>query len=188
MKKTMDTITNKVIIGVLTLGLVIVSVLSVLNRNTVAPVNNVPVNSTNLGANGSPNMYVPFLGINEVVSYYQSYDFNVATTTLCAVKSPSSTSTLEYFSLIVETGTSTASTIDVGSSLTNNTATSTALFIQSYAVASGARGAVILPGALPSTATSTILAPSTWVVAKTNGAGLGGYTYGGQCKYKFTLH
>jgi len=185
MKKTMDTITNKVIIGVLTLGLVIVSVLSVLKTDKVVPVNSV---NTSLGAPGSPNMYVPFLGINDVVSYYQSFDFNVATTTLCAVKSPSATSTLEYFSLTVDTGTSTASTIDVGTSLTNNTSTSSALFIQSYAVASGAQGSVVLPGALPSTATSTILAPSTWVVAKTNGAGVGGYTYGGQCKYKFTLH
>lgn len=107
---------------------------------------------------------------------------NVATTTLCAIKSPSATSTLISAGLQVFTGTSTSATIDIGTS-TTAFATTTNL-VSAFSLASGAVGATGWTSAGGS-AQDNIMAPNTFVVVKTAGAGLGGYTYGGKCTVVF---
>ncbi len=139
------------------------------------------ITNTTVGALAGPDISSPYLSVSNVRREFKAIPMTPATTTIC--------SSLDYFSLIVNVGTTTAATVDVGATLTDNkglTATTT-LFIQSYAIASGAQGSVILPGALPTVATSTILAPNTRVNAKTNEVGVGGYTYGGQCNAVMTV-
>lgn len=148
---------------------------------------NSPKGNSIVGSVTGPELLSDFWSVNGVTTFYERRTMNQATTTLCFIKSPSATTTLEQFTVKVAVGTTTAATIDVGTSLlgVQANATATALFIQSYAIASGAQGSVVLPGALPTTATSTILAPNTFVTAKTNEVGLAGFTYTGSCTAEF---
>lgn len=115
----------------------------------------------------------------EVRSWAYGPRMNVATTTLCAIKSPAATSSLRSASFNIFTGTSTAATIDLATS-TTAFATTTNL-VSAFSVGSGATGNVSW---FPSGTNSTI-APNTYVIVKTAGAGLGGYTYGGRCSAVF---
>ena len=107
---------------------------------------------------------------------------NVATTTLCAIKSPAATSSLISAAFQVYTGTSTAATIDIGTS-TNaySTTTNLAAAFSIGSSATGANGWTSVGGSVQ----DNVMAPNTYVVVKTAGAGLGGYTYGGRCSVVF---
>ena len=141
--------------------------------------------SGNANITGTTTIASKYYSVNGVDFAAVQVSMNSASTTLCAIPEPwSATSTLVLHTVHISTGTSTASTIDVGAS-TNNTATTSALFVQSDAVASGAQDTIILPGALPTSATSTIISPGWNIVTKTNEVGVGGYTYGGTCNALF---
>lgn len=107
---------------------------------------------------------------------------SVATTTLCAVKSPAATSTLVFAGYQIYTGTSTAATIDLAKGTTQYATTT--LLLTGSSVASGARGEFSWTSAGASAA-DDIMAPNTFVLVKTASAGLGGYTYGGRCSVVF---
>lgn len=107
---------------------------------------------------------------------------NVATTSLCSIKSPAATSTLISAAFQIYTGTSTAATIDIGTS-TTAFATTTNL-VSAFSVGSGAQGATGWTSAGGSVQ-DNVMAPNTYVNVKTAGAGLGGYTYGGKCTVVF---
>lgn len=126
----------------------------------------------------SPN---PYYSVNGVATWKTRVGLRTATTTLCAIKSPAATSTLDFVSLQIAVGTSTAATIDLATSTTAY-ATTTNL-VSAYSVGSGAQGA----SAWKSSGTNAITAPNTYFVAKTAGAGLGGYTYVGSCEASFTV-
>lgn len=108
--------------------------------------------------------------------------FNVATTTLCAVKSPAATSTLVSAGFIINVGTTTAATIDVAKG--NTQGATTTLLVTGSSVAASAFANVQWTSA-GAVAADDIMAPNTWVLVKTAGAGLGGYTYGGNCSVVF---
>ena len=123
------------------------------------------------------------LGGAEIKGVSQS--FTSATTTPCSIANPfSATSTLIGYEMEITVGTGTAATIDVGTALTPY-ATTSDLLIQSSSFAANALGTVPMPGALPTTATSTVISAGEYVNVKTNGAGLGGYTYTGTCTAVF---
>lgn len=107
---------------------------------------------------------------------------NVATTTLCSIKSPAATTTLISAAFQVYTGTSTAATIDIGTS-TSAYSTTTNL-VSAFSLSSGAQGATGWTS-VGGSVQDNIMAPNTYVVVKTAGAGLGGYTYGGKCTVVF---
>lgn len=126
-----------------------------------------------------PSRYFSFGGVRQFAGFTQ---MQVATTSLCSMQSPAATSTIEFVSWSITTGTSTAAVIDIGTS-TTAFATTTNL-ISGTSVGSGATGQAYWSSAGGS-ATDNIMAPSTWVNVKTAGAGVGGYTFGGTCQVVF---
>lgn len=134
-----------------------------------------------VGALTGPDISSPYLSVANVRTEFRRQNLATATTTICSIQSPSATSTLQGFQLEISTGTGTAATIDIGSH-TTAFATTTSLYVGSYSVGSGATADIAVT---PTTATTTVFAPNTYINAKTNGAGLGGYTYGGTCQAVF---
>ena len=133
------------------------------------------------GALAGPDISSPYLSWGGVADYKASASMRTATTTLCAIQSPSATSSLVMASWKISAGTTTAATIDLATS-TSRFATTTNL-IAGTSVASGAQGSA----AWRSSGSNSVLAPNTYVVVKTAGAGSGGYTYGGQCEGEFQV-
>lgn len=112
---------------------------------------------------------------------------NAATTTLAVLKNPftAATSTLEQVVFQINTGTTTASTIVFATS-TSPYSTSSNPFMTGQAVASGAQASISW---LPATGVNdgeALISPGVHVLIKTEGAGLGGYTYKGKAFAVFT--
>ena len=145
-----------------------------LARPTVAP-------QPQLGAVSGPDLSSPYFSVNGVVTYQSRVTMRAATTTLCAIKSPSATSTLAVVGWQIGAGTTTAATIDLATSTTAYSTTTN--LVAASSVASGANGAV----SWASSGTNGVLAPNIYVVVKTAGAGLSGYTYGGTCFAQFIV-
>lgn len=134
-----------------------------------------------LGALAGPDIPSPYLQWGGVYQYNGVQTMQTATTTLCAIQGPTATSTVSFADFSVTTGTSTAATIDIGFGSTKY-ATSTNL-VSAVSVGSGAKGAGVYTG---STA-NVVLPPSNYLIVKTAGAGVGGYTYTGTCAASFTV-
>lgn len=132
-----------------------------------------------LGSVTGPNFYFDYLNVNGVYTYYYSAAMRTATTTLCSFKSPNATTTLHVASWQISTGTSTAATIDLG---TSTTAYSTTTNLRSAdSVAANAKASVFW-SPVGGSVNDAQLAPNIYINVKTAGAGLGGYTYGGKCQ------
>ena len=134
------------------------------------------------GAVTGPVINSPYVTLGGVTQWNYRNAMDRATTTLCAFQSPAATSTLDYVGYIINTGTSTAATIDVAKG-TTRWATTT-LLVTGTSVASGATKEISWTSA-GATAADDIMAPNTFVLVKTASAGLGGYTYGGICSVRF---
>lgn len=134
------------------------------------------------GSVSGPDISFPYLGINNLITYYNHIVMNVGTTTLCAIKSPAATSTIELATWNVSVGTSTAASIDLGYGSTPY-ATSTNL-TSATALSSNAIGNTTW---YPTSGTGSVIGPNTYVLVKTAGAGLSGYTYRGTCNAEFTV-
>lgn len=138
--------------------------------------------SEQLGALTGPDIASPYISVGGLQMYSADVAMRAATTTLCAIQAPASTSTLRFAGFTITTGTSTAATIDIGTS-TTAFATTTNLSAAN-SVASGAQGSSYWQPVGGAVRDST-MAPNEWVVFKTAGAGLGGYTYTGTCSAQF---
>ncbi len=104
------------------------------------------------------------------------------------------TSTLLSFSVQVSTGTSTAATFDISTS-SSAFSSSSPSFVYGVSIGSGAKfsGNWVFAGAATSSDVRLLanspwasgdankVGPAEFVTVKTAGAGVGGYTYGGQC-------
>jgi len=132
----------------------------------------------------NPDIPSPYISFGNLPFYAAHPAMVTATTSLCSMQSPSSTSTLESVSWQVTVGTGTAATIDIGTS-TNAFSTTTNLVAATSLGANATGNAIWSSGG--ATAQDAIMAPSTWVNVKTAGAGLGGYTYGGTCTAVFKV-
>lgn len=129
-----------------------------------------------------PDIISPYLRWGDVTSYRGTATMNTATTSVCAIQAPAATSTLTFAGWKITTGTTTAATIDIGIGRTAF-ATSTTL-VTGTSVASGANGEAAWSDV---TGTTGIMRPNDWLVVKTAGPGLGGYTYTGNCVAEFTV-
>lgn len=136
------------------------------------------------GAISGPDISSTYISVNGVQTYSYKLTFGKATTTPCSIQSPAATSTIVDANFQINTGTSTAATIDLGTGTTRY-ATTTNL-IAAKSIASGASGNSNWVSA-GGTAEDNIMAPNTWVIVKTAGAGLSGYTYGGTCSAQFRV-
>ena len=169
--------TKKIIIGVVIVVVLILAFVYLYPTKT-------QVITNNLGALAGPDISSTYMSFNGNRYEYRKMAMASATTTICAMRAPAATSTLVSTSFQVTTGTSTAATIDVGTS-TNAFATTTNL-ITAKSISSGAQGYAFWS---PSGAgiNDNTMGPNEWVVVKTAGAGLGGYTYGGNCQAVFKV-
>lgn len=144
--------------------------------------NNTPINTT-LGASAGPDFFNDYFAFNENEYYPRIQTMRAATTTLCAFPTPSSTSTVEVASFIINAGTSTAATIDIATSTSAYGTTTLTSLVSGRAIASGAQGyGYFYPSGSVVNAT---VAPNQYVIVQTATAGLGGFTYGGNCKVVF---
>lgn len=132
---------------------------------------------TKFGAT-SPDFSSPYISYGDMDFWASKSAMRTATTTLCAIQSPSATSTLEFAFFSITTGTSTSATIDIATG-TTAFATTTNL-VSAVSIGSGATGQQWWSPVGGSVNDNT-MAPNTWVLVKTAGAGLGGYTYTGSC-------
>lgn len=108
----------------------------------------------------------------------------LATTTACAIKSPTATSSLDYVGVSVTTASSTAT---VWTFAKASTAFATTTYLDSFSLGSGVQGA------LKSTATTTgidikqVFAPNTFLVISKSGDTPAGTGLGGVCSASFSV-
>lgn len=145
-----------------------------------------------IGAISGPDIYSPYLRIDEVEQRYFSSKFSNASTTLCSFRTPDSTSTLVFGSAQITTATSSATAWTLGKS-TLPDATTTSL--GDFTIASGAKGTMIA-----STTSSDlsvggldpdyVFAPSTYFNVKGGGwtGTLTKNSLKGTCKAKFIVN
>lgn len=137
---------------------------------------------TKAGSVVSSELPTNFFSFGELRQWAYVPKMNVATTTLCAIKSPAATTTLISAGFQINTGTSTAATIDIGTSTIAYSTTTN--LVSAFSVGSGALGSAGWTS-VGGSVQDNVMAPNTWVVVKTAGAGLGGYTYSGRCTVRF---
>lgn len=166
---------------ILGIGIVIVGFVAFTVKSTNTVIDKTVTNE--VGAVVSSELSTNNFAFGEVRKWAYRPKFNVASSTLCAIKSPAATSTLVYAGYEIAVGTSTATTIDIAKG--NTAYATTTLLLTGTAVASGAKANVSWTTAGASAA-DDIMAPSTWVIVKvaTTDA-LGGYTFGGRCSAVF---
>lgn len=140
------------------------------------------VHEVKTGAISSPDLDSSYFSYGGVRRFGLRQQMQVATTTLCAIQAPAATSTLEFASFSITTGTGTAATIDIGTSTTAFGTTTN--LVSAVSISSGALGQQFWSPVGGSVNDNT-MAPNTYVVVKTAGAGLSGYTYGGTCQASF---
>lgn len=140
--------------------------------------------SEQLGALSSPDIPSPYISVGGLSMYSRRSPMVAATTTLCAIQSPASTSTLVMAGFQITTGTGTAATIDIGTSTTAFSTTTNLSAANS--IAANAQGAAYWSPVGGSVRDAT-MAPNEFVVIKTAGSGLSGYTYGGTCVAQFNV-
>lgn len=140
-------------------------------------------NSVKLGSVTGPDLYTPYWNVNGFRQWFVRQPMNKATTTLCAMRSPTSaTTTVHFVSFQILTGTSTAATIDIGTSTTAYSTTTN--LVAAKSIASGATGYSYWTSAGGSVDNAK-MSPGEYVNVKTAGAGVGGYTYTGFCQAAF---
>lgn len=140
---------------------------------------------TIVGSVTGPDSYFPYYGRNDVRDYTESKNFAFiqgnATTTPCAFKLPSATSTVLFASFANTTSTSTALTLTIATSTTPY-ATTTAL--STIVIPSGQTKEVSW---LPSTITGGVgsAIPNTYLVfGIAGGTGPNGTVISGNCQYE----
>lgn len=137
---------------------------------------------TPLSAVSSPDVSSPWLRWGGVTVYNAKQTMQTATTTLCAIQNPrTATSTIRSFVAQIQTGTSTAAAISLATSTLQYATSTSDELIADYSVASGGQTTVSFTG----TTNANIIGPNQWLLFRTAGAGLGGYTYGGHCQATF---
>ncbi len=137
-----------------------------------------------VGALAGPVIPSPFLMWGQVASYNARQSLVQATTTVCAIKTPEATSTLENFNFQLENGgtVTPAGTLSIATSSTAFATSSgnTALLANQSVAASTTQTLSVVP----SINNDNILAPNSWVIAKfvNTSAPAGGYSQLGECQ------
>lgn len=133
------------------------------------------------GSVSGPDFYGPYQALNNVKVYRDRKALVTATTTPCQFKSPASTSTLEFFSFRVDTGTTTDATVWTVASSTSQSATTT--LGGQFSLAAASKGSFIFR---PTGASSNLISPNTWVVLGVQGTKPAGTTnLKGYCSSSF---
>lgn len=151
---------KKLVIGVLVGLLALTGLVVFLTKDEVKP----------LGVNSGPQSDFPSFTVNGLEIFYNRIPLRQATTTVCAIKSPTATSTLIFGSITMTTSTTSASVIDLAKATTPY-ATTTRLNAK-YSLGAGKQATITASTTDSTVALSAIFAPNTYfVVNMVGGAG-----------------
>lgn len=140
-----------------------------------------------LGSVVSSELSTNFFSFGELRQWAYHPKFNVATTTICAIKSPAATSTLDLSKTGArfDVSSTTASVVTIAKATTPY-ATTTIIGNQ-YAIAANAQAAIhASTTATQQVAATEVLAPNTWIVFGMQGGTGGTFSPSGQCSAGFT--
>lgn len=139
-----------------------------------------------VGAASGPELLSPFFSVDGVRHEYRKSKLNTATTTPCALKSPSATSTLVFASLEISTASSTATTWTLAKAA-NAFATTTLL--NTFSLGSGALGTMVATSTtVVAVDDQTVIAPSTFLVWGVAGTTVSDVTkLNGVCQAEFIV-
>lgn len=127
------------------------------------------------GALTGPDIPSKFLRVGGVTFHYHHQNFSSATTTICSAQAPAATSTLQSVFAVFGNSSSTATTIDLGYGTNSNSTTTT---ITSAALAPNDNTHF-------SFASTTVIAPNTWVTIGMQGGDTGVFSPTGTCNIIF---
>lgn len=131
----------------------------------------------------SPDSYYEYTANNDLQKFGGSKGFTPATTTVCAFKSPSATSTLTFGSATFSVASSTATVVTLAKA-TSAFATTTVL--NSGAIAANAQGTLFASSTTVVNVDGlTVFAPNTYFVVGMSG-GIGTFSPSGRCSVQFT--
>lgn len=136
------------------------------------------------GALSGPEIPSPYLIVGGVTQWYGSMDMRSATTTVCALQSPSVTSTLEFAAGSFDITSTTASVITIAKSA--NAFVTTTVLNSDLSVSANAK-ALVFASSTQAINDQRIFAPSQWVVVSMKG-GVGDFSPTGKCRAIFTSH
>lgn len=135
-----------------------------------------------VGSATGPDIPSPYLRWGNVAMYNAGQQMKTATTTLCAIKNPSAaTSTILGIAFQDTVGTSTSALVDVATSTNGFSTTTTSNLLVGQSIASNAQSTF----SFDPTSNANIIGPNQFLIFKTQGAGVGGYTYTGTCEAQF---
>lgn len=139
---------------------------------------------TVVGAVAGPDTYFPYVANNDLQKFGQTRGLVTATTTVCAIQSPVSTSTLDFASVKFIVGSTTAATITLAKAATPFATTT---ILNTQALAANAQG-TFMASSTNLFATGligdVIFAPSQWFVVGMAG-GIGTFSPVGSCSAEF---
>jgi len=136
------------------------------------------IKEVEVGAISGPRILSPFLDHNGIVTYSAREAFKTATTTVCAIKSPSATSTVLWASAVSFTGSTTAATMTIA---TSTTAFATTSVLSTRVIGANAQNTHVYYAA---PASNNVIAPNHWVVVGLSG-GHGTFSNRGACQAEF---
>lgn len=130
----------------------------------------------------SPEVSSPYFSINGITQWYWSGAPKTSTTTVCAIQSPTSTSTLVTGSIRLTVSSTTASTVTLAKA---STAYATTTSLGSASVSANAQATVVsLKTAAGGDGLSETFGPSQWFVVGMAG-GIGNFSPTGRCTAVF---
>lgn len=139
-----------------------------------------------LGSVVGPELLSPFFSVDGVRHEYRRVKLATATTTPCAVRSPSATSTLLSASVQINVATSTATTWTLAKA-TTGFATTTALSV--FSLGSGELGTLTYSATTTGVDTKDVISPNTFLVWGAAGFAPAGTTLlTGVCQAEFLVN
>ena len=141
----------------LTAGVILAVLLGLFGTFRPAIVEKV-IEKASFGALSGPDIISPYLRWGDLAHFATRISLAKATSTVCALQSPASTSTLVATGLSLTTGTSTAVTLRIA---TSTTAFATTTLHQTISLGSGVMGAF---NYAPTTTVLQIMSPSQYIV------------------------
>lgn len=134
-----------------------------------------------LGGLSSPDVSSPYFSFGGVRRWAASTDsLTQATTTICALLSPSSTSTLVSATLRLDVSSTSASIIDIAKS--SNAFATTTKIGTTYYIAAGAQAAIVASSTGSVAGDATIFAPNQYLVVNMKGGLTNVFSPTGSCK------
>lgn len=131
------------------------------------------------GALSGPDITSPYLSVNGVTTWYTKRALSTATTTVCAIKAPAATSSLQAASVLFRVSSTTASSV-VLAKATTAFATTTKIG-NTIAIAANAQSSIV---STTTSASGTVFAPNEWLVVGMSG-GTGTFSPVGSCQAEF---